>query len=526
VTLFQILLLGLYVPLTCLLALYGLHRADVLFAYLRVRKKNPVPNGTWKELPTVLVQLPVYNERTVVRRVLGAVARFDYPRDKLRVQVLDDSTDETVEIARQAVEEQRAAGLDVVLIHRDNREGFKAGALAAGLAVDHAELVAVFDADFMPEPDWLNRVVPYLADPGVGVVQTRWEHLNLDRNVLTKLQGFFLDAHFVLEHTYRNRTGRFINFCGTAGIWRRACIDDAGGWSACSITEDTEISFRAQLRGWRFVYLRDVTVPAELPADVDAYKSQQHRWAKGYTEVLREHLPTIWRAKVPLKIKIEATLMLSNHWAFLLMGALTILHMPIVWVRTSYHATKAQTLLDLLGIGLVILAFFAFYAVGQWEAGRFTWRRMLYVPLALGLGMAHMVNSSRGVLEAVFGVKTEFVRTPKEGDAPAPQSRYKANAAIGQAVVEVAFAVYLLVSCVWIAGRGHWIGAPLNLLVSIAFFQLGLGTLRNRWRPRPAGVPAAAAIAPRQPGHEPEAGPADKDRGTAAWGGPAPAAPE
>ena len=496
VTPFQILLLGLYVPLTCLLALYGIHRVNVLFAYLRTRKNNPVPQAEWDHVPTLLVQVPIFNERAVVLRLLDAIEAFDYPRDKLRVQVLDDSTDETVAIAGKAVERLRAKGLDIVHLLRSNREGYKAGALAEGLKVDDSELVAVFDADFVPDPQWPNKVIPFLADPRVGVTQTRWEHRNLEQNILTKLQGFFLDAHFILEHTYRNRTGRFINFCGTAGMWRRACIEDAGGWSACSITEDTEISFRAQLKGWKFIYLRDVTVPAEVPADVDAYKAQQHRWAKGYTEVLREHLPTIWRAPIPIKTKIEATLMLSNHFAFLLMGALTILHLPLVLVRTSFHSTTAQVVLDLLGINLVILAFFAFYIVGQWEAGRLTWRRILLIPLALGLGMSHMVNSSRAVLEAVFGLKTGFVRTPKEGDKPEVGSSYKANAATGQALVEVAFGIYLLVSSIVMASRGHILGVPLNLVVSLGFLFLGLSTLKNRWSSKAPPIAEKEGVEP------------------------------
>jgi len=344
----------------------------------------------------------------------------------------------------------------------------------------------------VPPPGVLKEMVPYFAKPGVGLVQARWEHLNLNKNLLTKLQGYFLDGHFILEHTFRHRTGRFFNFNGTAGIWRRRCIDDAGGWSSSSITEDTEISFRAQIKGWEFVYLRDLTVPAEVPADVDAYKGQQHRWAKGYTEVLQQHIGTIWKAAIPLKTKIEATLMLSNHFAFLLMAALTILHLPLVLVREQWHTTPVQTLLDLLGLNLVVFAFFGFYAVSQWEAGRFTWRRLALAPLALGLGMALMINSCRAVLESLFGVKTGFIRTPKEGDSEEAQSEgsqpkksYKAGAAIGQALVEIVFGVYLVVSCAILVSRGHFWGVPLNLLVGGGFLYLGWGTLGKTFARRP-----------------------------------------
>ncbi|MFQ5844038.1 MAG: glycosyltransferase [Planctomycetota bacterium] len=498
-TAWQLLLLGLYVPLAALLTLYGVHRVHMLVSYLWHRRRNPSPNGVLRRLPTVLVQIPVFNERTVVERILKAVARFDYPRSLLSVQVLDDSTDETVGIARRACGRLAERGLEVEHVHRDRRDGFKAGALANGLRRSDADLVAIFDADFVPRPDFLQKLVPYFADARVGCVQARWEHLNLGRNLLTRIQTFFLDGHFILEHSYRHRTGRIFNFNGTAGIWRRSCIDDAGGWSANSITEDTEISFRAQLRGWRFVYLRDETCPAEVPADIDAYKGQQHRWAKGYTEVLRQHFGTIWRASIPVKAKVEATLMLSNHFAFLLLGALTILHLPVVLVRAHFGSGALLGFLDLAGLNLALFAFFVFYAVSQWEAGRFTLRRLALLPLSIGLGMALMVNSSRAVLESLFGVRTGFVRTPKEGRGDdGRESRYRASSAFGQALVEVAFGAYLLGSSAYLLRRGHIGGVGLTLLVAWGFLYLGFGTLRNRLlrpsgpAPEPLPVPEAA----------------------------------
>ncbi|MDH3591302.1 MAG: glycosyltransferase [Planctomycetota bacterium] len=494
----QVLLLSIYVPMTVLLACYGLHRVHMVVEYLRTRKKNPVAPPHEGEWPRILVQIPVFNERAVVRRILGAVSAMDYPRDKLRVQVLDDSNDETIEISAAACAELRETGMEVDHVRRPNREGFKAGALAHGLTLDDSEFVAIFDADFMPPKDVLKEMIPFFADDGVGLVQSRWEHLNLERNLLTRLQSYLIDGHFILEHTYRHRTGRFFNFNGTAGMWRRKCIDDAGGWSSSSITEDTEISFRAYVKGWKFVYLRDLTCPAELPADIDAYKSQQHRWAKGYTEVLQQHFGTIWRAPIKLKAKIEATLMLSNHFAFLLMGALTILHLPLLIVRTSYPSSTALRLLDMLGLSLVVIAFFAFYFISQWETKRLSLRRVALIPVCLGLAIAQMVNSSRAVLESLFGVKTGFIRTPKEGEGRAKS--YKAAAGFGQALTEVVFGLYLLFSCTLMVSKGHFWGAPLNLLVSFGFFYLGLGTLRNRWR---AVAPApSTAAAPAGTGHD------------------------
>jgi cellulose synthase/poly-beta-1,6-N-acetylglucosamine synthase-like glycosyltransferase len=493
-TVFQLLLLALYIPISCLLGLYGIYRARMVIVYLRVRRKDPVRPPAPAVLPRVLIQIPIYNERKVVRRILEAIERLDYPRDLLSVQVLDDSTDETVATASMVCTELKARGLAIEHLRRGSRDGFKAGALAAGLKRDDSELVAIFDADFVPPPGFLRDTIPYFANPQVGLVQARWEHLNLNENLLTKVQAFFIDGHFILESTYRHRTGRFFNFNGTGGVWRRRCIDDAGGWSATSLAEDTEISIRAYLRGWKFIYLRDLKVPAELPAHVTAYKSQQHRWAKGYTEILREQVSRIWRTPIRLREKIEATLMLSNHIAFLLIGVLTILHLPLVLVRQNFHSGPFFAFLDLVGLNLVLLAFFAFYGLSQLEAGRLSLRRFLMIPLALGLGMALMVNSSRGVLEALFGHRSEFVRTPKEGDRPDPS--YRARMSVWQSMVEVAFGIYIFVSSLVLASRGATWGLPLHLLVGAGFLYLGLGSLRFHWRaPAPAPAPAAESEA-------------------------------
>jgi cellulose synthase/poly-beta-1,6-N-acetylglucosamine synthase-like glycosyltransferase len=489
-TIFQLLLLALYVPLSCLLGLYGLYRARMVLVYLFVRRKDPVRPPTPAVLPRVLVQIPVYNESKVVRRVLEAVEQMDYPRELLTVQLLDDSGDETVEVGARVCAELKARGLSIEHLRRGNRDGFKAGALAAGLRRDDSELVAIFDADFVPPRGFLLDTIPYFAEPKVGLVQARWEHLNIEENLLTQVQSYFIDGHFILESTYRHRTGRFFNFNGTGGVWRRSAIDDAGGWSATSLAEDTEISIRAYLKGWKFVYLRDLKVPAELPASVAAYKSQQHRWAKGYTEIFREQLGRIWKTPIRLREKLEATLMLSNHVSFLLLGVLTILHLPLVLVRSNYRAGPFFAFLDLVGLNLVLVAFFAFYGLSQLEAGRLTLKRFLMIPLALGLGMALMVNSSRGVLEALFGHRSEFVRTPKEGDRPDPS--YRARMAVWQSIVEVAFGIYIFVSSLVLASHGAGWGLPLHLLVGAGFLYMGLGSLRFHWK-APASAPAVQA---------------------------------
>src|SRR5262245_57605688 len=290
-------LITAYLGVLLTLALYGFHRSTLVFLYYRNRRRDPEPAQRFSERPRVTVQLPLFNEMYVASRLLDAVAQIDYPRDRFEVQVLDDSTDETQEICRAKVAELAATGLDIKYIHRSDRTGFKAGALANGMRNARGEFLMVFDADFLPGPDIVERVIHFFADERVGMVQVRWEHVNRDYSRLTELQAMMLDGHFVIEHTARHRSGRFFNFNGTAGIWRRSAIDDAGGWSHDTLTEDMDLSYRAQLRGWEFVYLKDVVSPAELPVEMNAFKSQQFRWAKGSIQVAKKLLPSILRSK-------------------------------------------------------------------------------------------------------------------------------------------------------------------------------------------------------------------------------------
>src|SRR5205085_7746241 len=275
----EVLFLATYFLVLLILSIYGSHRYVMAYLFYKYKGNLPAPQGRFERLPPVTIQLPVFNEMYVVERLIDAVARIEYPRDRLEIQVLDDSTDETQGIARAKVERLRRDGIDISYLHRDNRAGYKAGALQEGLQVARGELVAVFDADFVPSPDFLRRSVDYFTDPRIGMVQVRWEHLNRDYSHLTQAQAIFLDGHFVIEHTARNRSGRFFNFNGTAGVWRRATIEDAGGWQHDTLTEDLDLSYRAQLAGWRFVYLPEVVSPAEVPVEMNAFKSQQHRWA-------------------------------------------------------------------------------------------------------------------------------------------------------------------------------------------------------------------------------------------------------
>ncbi len=299
----ETLTLAAYFFVLIVLAAYGWHRYYLVYLYMRHRDRQPQPGPQLDPLPVVTIQLPLYNEMYVADRLIDTVCEIDYPRELLEIQVLDDSTDETRGIAELAVRRRAAQGFDIRYYHRTDRTGYKAGALEAGLKVARGEFVAIFDADFIPTSDFLQRLMPHFADPKVGMVQARWGHINQDYSLLTRIQAILLDAHFVLEHGGRNRSGRFFNFNGTAGIWRRSAIADAGGWQHDTLTEDLDLSYRAQLRGWRFVFVPDVIAPAEVPVEMNAFKSQQHRWAKGSIQTCRKLLPTILRAKVPLAVK-------------------------------------------------------------------------------------------------------------------------------------------------------------------------------------------------------------------------------
>src|SRR5512135_3242642 len=367
-----------YALLLLVLSVYGSHRYAIAYLYYRHKYRLPTPRGRFAELPRVTIQLPIFNEMYVTERLIAAVAKIDYPRDLLDAQVLDDSTDETTTIARACVHRFRDAGLDIVYIHRTNRKGFKAGALENGLATAKGEFVAVFDADFIPEADFLRRTVDFFTDPGIGMVQTRWGHLNRDYSVLTQAQAILLDGHFVIEHTARNRSGRFFNFNGTAGIWRREAITSGGGWQHDTLTEDLDLSYRAQLAGWRFLYLPDLVTQAEVPVEMNAFKSQQHRWAKGSIQTALKLLPLIRRSDVPKEVKKEAFFHLTANVGYLLMIPLTILVPITVVVRVS-HGWYEVLLLDIPFFAAATFSVVMFYASSQGEQGRTRWQQLKYL---------------------------------------------------------------------------------------------------------------------------------------------------
>src|SRR5258705_8371276 len=322
-----------YFIVLIILAVYGLHRYWLVYDYYKYRKNVPGPPPEVTEWPRVTVQLPIFNDRYVIERLVEAVSRFDYSYELLDVQVLDDSTDETREIARACVERHAAQGLPISYIHRSNREGYKAGALENGLKTARGEFVAIFDADFIPESDFLRRTVPYFQDPAIGMAQTRWTYLNRDYSLLTEVETILLDGHFVVEHGARSRRGTFFNFNGTAGVWRRAAIDSAGGWEHDTLTEDTDLSYRAQLKGWKFLYLPNIECASELPVDMNGFKAQQARWAKGLMQTAKQILPQVFRSDAPWHVKAEAFFHLTANISYPLMVLLSTMLLPVMIVR-------------------------------------------------------------------------------------------------------------------------------------------------------------------------------------------------
>lgn len=411
---FDVELLIPYFIVLIMLAAYGAHRYVLVYLYYKHRKnRTTAPASRFEELPRVTVQLPIFNEQFVVERLLDAISQLDYPLDKLDVQVLDDSTDETVAVAKGLVEHYAARGFPITYIHRTNREGFKAGALANGLKTAQGEFVAIFDADFTPPPDFLMKTIHHLHDPKIGMVQTRWTHINRNYSFLTEVEAILLDGHFVLEHSGRARSGVFFNFNGTAGVWRRSAIEDAGGWQHDTLTEDTDLSYRAQLKGWKFIYLQDVECPAELPVEMTAFKTQQARWAKGLIQTGKKVLPRIMKSKEPFHVKLEAWFHLTSNLSYPLMCMLSVLLLPAMIIR-FYQGWFQMLYIDIPLFLASTFSISSFYLVSQRELFPRTWlRTFIYLPFLMALGIGLTVTNTRAVLEALIGKKTPFARTPK-----------------------------------------------------------------------------------------------------------------
>jgi cellulose synthase/poly-beta-1,6-N-acetylglucosamine synthase-like glycosyltransferase len=413
---FDLALLIPYFIVLIILAAYGAHRYWLVYLYYKHKEKKtkePAALFRFDDMPRVTVQLPIFNEQYVVERLLDAVCRLDYPKEKLDIQLLDDSTDETVEVARLLVDRYAALGHPVKYVHRENREGFKAGALEAGLKTAKGEFVAIFDADFVPPPDFLMKCIHHFTDPKVGMVQTRWTHINRNYSLLTQVEAILLDGHFVLEHSGRARSGVFFNFNGTAGMWRRSAIDEAGGWEHDTLTEDTDLSYRAQLKGWKFLYLQDVECPAELPVEMTAFKTQQARWAKGLIQVSKKILPKVFASDASRHVKIEAVYHLTANVSYPLMIVLSVLLMPAMIIR-FYQGWFQMLYIDLPLFVASTFSISSFYLVSQKELFPKSWlRSLLYLPLLMSLGIGLTITNTVAVLEALVGKQTAFARTPK-----------------------------------------------------------------------------------------------------------------
>ncbi len=419
--LLQTIIIVIYSVALLLIFLYALAQLNLLFNYLKGRKKSndceQFDLSNLDETPYVTIQLPVYNELYVMERLLDNIARIEYPKNRLEIQVLDDSTDESFAITAKHIETLQKTGLDIQHVTREDRSGFKAGALKEGLKFAKGEFVAIFDADFLPEPDWLKCTVPYFKDPEIGVVQTRWSHINKDYSILTKVQAFALDAHFTLEQVGRNSKGHFINFNGTAGVWRKECIIDAGNWEGDTLTEDLDLSYRAQLKQWKFKYLEDVETPAELPVVISAARSQQFRWNKGGAENFRKMLFRVLGSKnISVKTKIHGILHLLNSTMFLNVLIVAILSIPMLYIKNEYGHLKPYFVVMSFFVISTLIFFICYwftfkniYGGGPKQFIRYVGMFFTFFSIAMGFSL----HNSIAVMEGHIGKRSDFIRTPK-----------------------------------------------------------------------------------------------------------------
>ena len=478
---FDMALLIPYFIVLILLASYGAHRYVLVYLYYKNRQnQTKEPTQKFAELPRVTVQLPIFNEQYVVERLLDAVCRLQYPLDKLDIQLLDDSTDETIAVASRLVERYAEQGFPIHYLHRANREGFKAGALAEGLKTAKGEFVTIFDADFVPPEDFLLRTIHHFTDPAVGMVQTRWAHINRNYSFLTQVEAILLDGHFVLEHSGRARSGRFFNFNGTAGVWRRRAIDEAGGWQHDTLTEDTDLSYRAQLKGWKFLYLQDVECPAELPVEMTAFKTQQARWAKGLIQTSKKMLPPVLKSNQRLHVKVEAWYHLTSNLSYPLMIVLSVLLLPAMIIR-FYQGWFQMLYIDLPLFIASTFSISSFYLVSQRELFPKSWpRAVLYLPFLMALGIGLTVTNTRAVLEALIGKQSAFARTPKYR-VESRKDKVRANRyrrRLGWVPwLELLIGCYFALTVYYAVENENYITVPFLILFVLGYWYTGLMSL-------------------------------------------------
>ncbi|MBN2108930.1 MAG: glycosyltransferase family 2 protein [Deltaproteobacteria bacterium] len=469
-------IVGAYIAVLLLLMVYCGHRYHILYLYFRHKDDGLSEPAAPERLPRVTIQLPVYNELYVIERLILAAAALEYPRELLEIQVLDDSTDDTSHIARQLADELRDSGYTITYLHRGQRTGYKAGALAAGLSLASGDLIAVFDADFVPQPDFLKRTAPYFADQKTGMVQTRWGHVNRSYSLLTRLQATLLDAHFMLEHTARSRSGRFFNFNGTAGMWRKRCIEDAGGWQHDTLTEDLDLSYRAQLKGWQFIYLPDTVTPAEIPVDMNSFKGQQHRWAKGGIETTCKLLPHILAGSQPLRVKLESFFHLTGNFNYLLVVALALLTYPALVIRIERGWTHLAAC-DLICFAVAGLPIALYYCIASMEVEKKWLPTFACLPLLMGLGIGLCINNGRGVFEALTGRRSAFIRTPKFKIESRRDTwrhkKYRGMTERVQVCLELGLGIYFIGAILFAFKSGVYMSVPFLSLFCFGFLYVG-----------------------------------------------------
>jgi cellulose synthase/poly-beta-1,6-N-acetylglucosamine synthase-like glycosyltransferase len=487
---FDLAMLIPYFAVMIVLALYGIHRYTMCYLYFKYKKNyRPDPPNHFEELPRVTIQLPIFNEQFVIDRLIEAVCAMDYPREKLEIQVLDDSTDETQAVASAIVERYAALGHPIVYIHRTNRHGYKAGALDAGLKVTGSEYVAIFDADFVPPTDWLMKVIHHFAEPGIGMVQTRWTHMNRNYSMLTQIEAILLDGHFIIEHGARVRTGDYFNFNGTAGMWRIKAIEEGGGWQHDTLTEDTDLSYRSQIAGWKFKYLPEVECPSELPIEMTAFKTQQARWAKGLIQTSIKVLPIMFKSDVPRKIKVEAVYHLTANLSYPLMVIMTAFLMPAMIVR-FYQGWFQMLLFDVPLFTASTASIGVFYLMAERELFPKTWwKTFFYLPVLMALGIGLTVTNTKAVMEALVGIKSPFVRTPKYRVAKKGEksqaAKYRKRLVLAP-WIEIFIGCYFFVAILYTFSNHNYFTAPFLILFVIGYWYTGLMSLLQgrfeRWR--------------------------------------------
>jgi cellulose synthase/poly-beta-1,6-N-acetylglucosamine synthase-like glycosyltransferase len=469
-----------YLVITAVLALYGFHNlfTTVIFLTMKPSKIHKERIDPPKHWPRVTVQLPMFNEKYTVERLLRAVTQLDYPADRLQIQVLDDSTDDTYALVARLVEHYQGRGVNIELIHRVDRKGYKAGALNNGLQTATGELVAIFDADFVPKPDWLKRTAPAFQNPRLGCLQTRWGHTNQQYNSLTRAEAMGIDGHFIIEQTVRSKNGFFLNFNGTAGLWRRACIEDAGGWQWDTLTEDLDLSYRAQMRGWKFDYLPDVVVPAELPPQVEAYKKQQFRWAKGSFQVVRKILPSVLQADLSWKVRFMALLHLTGYFVHPLMLSLLLLTLPVGLLVPG--AFKLFPISIVAGLGPPLL-----YLTATATQHHSILKRLKSFPVLVIVGFGLSLSTTIAVIEGLFSKGGAFIRTPKLNLDNKRKQKQKIDhayvAPLSSLVwIEIALGIYAMFTGIVLAHYIGWGIIPWMVIYMLGFFYIaGLNLIQH-----------------------------------------------